>query len=289
MDRTRLSVIVCTYSRSKLINNLIEYFDRQIVIPPLLDLELVIVDNNSTDDTLTVVENQKKKTRNYELTYIFEENQGLSNARNLGISDARHNLLFFLDDDAFPAENFFNNMLDSIKENKTVIAVGSYDMRTHSRFLNTDDPPPIGSGIILSKTIFEKYGYFDTRYGYNQKKRALIPGEDTELTQKILKDGTPFYYLHNCIVKHFPAQNKFEIKTLSRIYLGQGFLFGGRDRRNLCERNTVFGLPDWYYKEFISTASRSIYCWLKGNRTGYFYYYLHFIKVIGRFWGYIKE
>ena len=316
LDRVGLSIVVATYNRSKLIKNLITYFDKEISFRCALDIELLIINNNSTDDTKDVIEKAKLAERDYEVNCVTEKNQGLSFARNKGISIAKHDWMLFLDDDALPSPDFFNNLLPHLKKNRSVSAfcckvithyryipswfsangpyqlpmMGTYDLGNRSRFLNLNDPPPIGSASILRKNIFQKYGYFDIRFGYNRRSKILIPGEDTRLTSTILKEGEPIYYVHNCLINHHPPSNKLDIRTLSKIYLGQGFLFGVEDREK-CDCNVglrISGIPAWYHKELASTLARSLYCGLSGNRTGFYYYYLYFLKIIGRYYGYIR-
>ena len=308
------SIIIATFNRSECIKHLIRHFDLEMTIPKSIDLELVIVDNNSTDDTAHITENERRKKRNYKINYILEKRQGLSFARNRGISVAEHNWVFFLDDDALPAVDFLNNLLLELKDKQSVSAfcckvithflkvprwfqlsgpyklpiMGNYNLGNQSRYLNPNDPPPIGSGIIMRKSIFKKYGYFDTRFGYNQRKIMLIPGEDTQLVLTILNVSEPFYYIHNCQINHFPDRIKLSIRTLSRIFMGQGYLFGIQDyeKREQNSGGYLFRIPTWYYKEIISTFIRSIYHLIKGDQSGFYYYYLHFLKIIGRYCGY---
>jgi len=313
-DKIGLSIIIATFNRFERIRHLIRHFDLEMIIPKSLVLELVVVDNNSTDDTALVVQNEGGKKRNYKINYILEKRQGLSFARNTGISVAEQDWVFFLDDDALPAVDFLDKLLLELKDKQSVSAfcckvsthflnvprwfplsgryklpmMGNYNLGNQSRFLDINDPPPIGSGIILRKSIFQKYGYFDTRFGYNQRKIMLIPGEETHLVLTILNAGESFYYIHNCLINHFPDRIRLSIRTLSRIFMGQGYLFGIQDyeKREQNSGGYLFRIPTWYYKEIISTFIRSIYCLIKGDQSGFYYYYLHFLKIIGRYWGY---
>jgi len=56
------------------------------------------VDNNSTDQTREVVEGFQRRHPN-RFRYVFEPRQGLSQARNAGIREARGDVLAFMDDD----------------------------------------------------------------------------------------------------------------------------------------------------------------------------------------------
>ncbi|MFB2937268.1 hormogonium polysaccharide biosynthesis glycosyltransferase HpsE [Aerosakkonemataceae cyanobacterium BLCC-F154] len=69
--------------------------------------EIIVIDNNSTDNTAKVVEEyQKNWSENYLLRYCQEQQQGAGFARQKAIKEAKSNLIGFLDDDNLPAENW---------------------------------------------------------------------------------------------------------------------------------------------------------------------------------------
>jgi len=96
----KFSIIVVTYNRAELMNKFLTQF-RYMEYPPSL-YEVIIVDNGSTDYTLTVCIQAKKALSN--LRYVYESRGGQSFARNTGISAAKYSHILFLDDDEqFPS------------------------------------------------------------------------------------------------------------------------------------------------------------------------------------------
>ena len=93
---TSVSMIICTFNRRPLVAKLIDSILPQL--PTTIPFEIVIVDNNSADDTAEYV--QRLAEANPYLRYVFEPCQGLSNARNAGLTAARNDFLVFIDDDA---------------------------------------------------------------------------------------------------------------------------------------------------------------------------------------------
>src|SRR5437764_433544 len=91
-DAVRLSVIVASYNRASFLPGCVASL-RAAGVP---DLEIVIVDDGSRDDTRAVVESLGPGIR-----YIYQENRGLSEARNTGIRAARGRYLAYLDSDDF--------------------------------------------------------------------------------------------------------------------------------------------------------------------------------------------
>ena len=93
-----ISVIICTYNRQKYIYNVLKSLAEGTM--PVADYEIVLVDNNCTDDTRSEVERFQADFPGVELRYVTETNQGLSHARNRGIKESKGDILVYVDDDA---------------------------------------------------------------------------------------------------------------------------------------------------------------------------------------------
>ena len=65
--------------------------------------EMIVVDNNSTDDTRNVIDKLRAQPGYEKLTYYFEEKQGVARAQQ-GIAAARASIIAFTDDDIRPAK-----------------------------------------------------------------------------------------------------------------------------------------------------------------------------------------
>ena len=88
-----VSVIITTYNRAQYVTKAIE----SVLAQTYQDWELVIVDDGSSDNTREVV--HKYLREDGKVRYVLQSNQGLSAARNKGISETSANLIAFLDDD----------------------------------------------------------------------------------------------------------------------------------------------------------------------------------------------
>ncbi|OWK37740.1 glycosyltransferase family 2 protein [Fimbriiglobus ruber] len=89
----RLSVIVCTYNRASFLPGCLASL-RGAGVP---DLEIVVVDDGSTDDTRQVIE----QLNGPDVRYIYQVNKGLSTARNTGILASTGRYIAYLDSDDF--------------------------------------------------------------------------------------------------------------------------------------------------------------------------------------------
>ena len=86
-----VTVIIPTFDRAKLVKRAIA----SILTQTYTDFELIIIDDGSRDETKEAVSSFNDKR----ITYIFQENSGVSAARNAGIKKARSGLISFLDSD----------------------------------------------------------------------------------------------------------------------------------------------------------------------------------------------
>ena len=91
----KLSVIICTYNRAYIIFECLDALTKQTVDSG--KIEIIIIDNNSTDDTKNIASTFKSKFENFK--YVLEKNIGLSHARNRGYKEASADWVFYLDDD----------------------------------------------------------------------------------------------------------------------------------------------------------------------------------------------
>jgi glycosyltransferase involved in cell wall biosynthesis len=110
-----VSVIIPTYNRSRLV---VEAID-SVLGQTYGDLEVIVVDDGSTDDTRARIEAVADKR----VRYYYKTNGGVSTARNLGLEHARGEYICFLDsDDLWPA-NFLAIMTEKLRENSDYGAV----------------------------------------------------------------------------------------------------------------------------------------------------------------------
>ena len=91
------TVLIATYNRSRLLDETLTYLSA-MPVSPLLTWEVIVIDNNSTDDTRSTVERLAQGFP-VSLRYLAERQQGRSSALNTGIAHARGRVLAFTDDD----------------------------------------------------------------------------------------------------------------------------------------------------------------------------------------------
>jgi glycosyltransferase involved in cell wall biosynthesis len=90
-----LTIAICTWNRAELLDHTLTSLSEQRV-DPAVPFEVLIVDNNSTDDTEAVAHSAGRRLP---LRYVRETTQGLSHARNRALDESRTDLVLFTDDD----------------------------------------------------------------------------------------------------------------------------------------------------------------------------------------------
>ncbi len=113
----KVSVVIPTYNRSSLVKETI----CSVLAQTELDLEVIVVDDGSTDGTRKVVEG----LQDGRVSYFYKINGGAASARNLGLSKGEGEYVAFLDsDDCWPA-NYLEVMVSHLENNSEFGAVYS--------------------------------------------------------------------------------------------------------------------------------------------------------------------
>src|SRR5215475_1296742 len=111
-----ISVVLATYNRAASLSAALHSFSK-LVIPADLDWELLVVDNNSTDRTRTVIE-EFQRCSGLQVAYLFEGQQGRSFALNAGIKRAKGGVIAFTDDDISLHPQWLANLHDVFVETR---------------------------------------------------------------------------------------------------------------------------------------------------------------------------
>ena len=201
------SVIVCTYNRATLLPRTLRSLQAQ-ALRPGIEWEVLVVDNNSSDDTRAVVEAFSRTFPN--LRYSHEPQQGLAFARNHGIHAARGRVLLFTDDDVAPEADWMQRILDGMEVHACdacggfiapewespppawlterfhgILAIKAE--RTDTYEIKGGEPVPYGANMAFRREVFDHFGLFDVTRG--RRGKILASGEDGELFGRMLAKG----------------------------------------------------------------------------------------------------
>jgi len=102
-NQDHISVCICTFKRPLLLERLLKKLEEQTT-EDLFNYSIVVVDNDSYQSGESVVTFFKKNTK-VNIDYYHEPERSISLARNKSVKKAKGNLIAFIDDDEFPAND----------------------------------------------------------------------------------------------------------------------------------------------------------------------------------------
>lgn len=217
--------MVCTYNRSQLLKQCLESLSTLIAPSQGLVWEILVIDNNSTDDTKNIVEEIKSKSR-VNLRYFIETQQGIVFARNRAVKEARYGIIAFVDDDETADKNWLENMAGTFKSYDPDCVGGKmlpagwpeklpawFTQELHLfasiydrgdaliEWTSVDQNTPYSGNIAYKKSVFDKLGYFDISMG-RRGKDSVSGGEEQDLNIRILENGGKIIYQPKAVVYH---------------------------------------------------------------------------------------
>ena len=258
MNQPKVSVIIASYNTGRFIMRAIE----SVIATEYPNLDLVIVDDGSTDDSLAIINNY---VAHYQwirlLIHDQNKNKGISQTRNLGISQALGEYIAFLDADDTYKKNRFQKAISLMENNKEIntvcepyALVKETDDLLNNDFLNEND-----SEFTIS-TVFENQS--DSVKLFNEiLKSGSLPQTNAITVRKkaIYKAGM------------FPVNLKYclERPLWLKLFCLGGFISIGTEansRYHLHDKSTCATNQSTAAFRWEDTLSYiNVYCWLKEN------------------------
>jgi glycosyltransferase involved in cell wall biosynthesis len=124
MKKLSISIIICCYNSTSRIPRVLEALSR-LKVSNVSDIELVVVDNNSSDDLIKCVKTHWNSLGDpFELRFVVEKTQGLCFARRAGVLAARYKIGIFCDDDNLLSEDYLEHISEFFIDNPKIGALG---------------------------------------------------------------------------------------------------------------------------------------------------------------------
>ena len=237
-----ISIIICTYNREKYIRPLLESIAKNDY--PTTDYEIVLVDNNCTDNTHGVCEQFAAAHKEVSFRYVIEPEQGLSAARNKGIKEAKGDIIIYVDDDAlvdtdyirqyaehfatYPETMAAGGPIEPLYESKEPSWMSPYTKALLTAWMNygtqvreyPNGRYPGGGNAAYRKEVFERVGLFNTELG--RKGNLLLASEEKDIFDKMKALGMKVLYLPAPVLHHCIPQTKLEEDYFNRLTLQIG-------------------------------------------------------------------
>jgi glycosyltransferase involved in cell wall biosynthesis len=270
-----ISIVIPTYNRASMLRRAIESTLRQDATG--LRYEVIVVDNNCSDNTAEVVASLQKSAR-VPIDYIVERRQGNAYARNTGIERALAPIIAFTDDDSWLEPDFLRRLV-AVFEDSHLSFVGGRVLPHWEH-----DPPPwlspahwapvalldygpspvaitnerprtlFGSNLAIRRGAFDRVGTFNPDL---QRVRGGIGSlEDHDLISRLCVAGEPGLYTPDLVAyTHVPA-DRLSKRYHRRWHRGHGRFYAIlRDPEFERSRTPkILGVPSHLYRQVIVSA-----------------------------------
>jgi glycosyltransferase involved in cell wall biosynthesis len=272
-----ISVVICTWNRSQLLRPTLEQMTL-LDIPAGTEWELIVVNNNCSDDTDAVVASFKDRLP---LVRLFEATPGKSHAANLAVQEANGEYILWTDDDVLVDPNWVKGYLAAFTQwPEASIFAGAIDPwfegvppawleRVFAQVANayaaldhgplgfemTSETYPYGANMALKRSahLMEPY---DTRLG--PRPNSGIRGEELMMARRLLARGETGRWVPEARVRHFIPIERQTLAYLRQYFLGSGEVLGMVGPTDGTARRAL-GRPLWLWKEaLLSEASYRI-------------------------------
>ena len=205
MSFQRISVIISTYERASLLERVLYALCDQTI--SFDRYEIIVCDSNSMDDTKRIIEEISQKNSQCEIRHLHTKNM-LSAKRNLGLANAKYEIVLVLDDDCIPEKRLIEKYLASFENNDDPNIIYCGEVRypeewvKQSNYFRYRDSRHFGSGVrpdlengeldhrtIVSMNMAFRKNEIISRVGYFNESFFGYGCEDQEYGWRIQSAG----------------------------------------------------------------------------------------------------
>lgn len=244
-----ISVILCTHNQSERLRKTLAELPK--LTAPTRPWELVVINNNSSDDTAQVLAERAWRPPGVAVRVFFETKLGLSNARNRGLVEAAGDYVLFIDDDENPDPQWLVAYERAILAHRPDALGGRIDVlfehgdrprwlqdellgflglldHGDAQWLTEPNKPFYGGNFAVRQPVFEVAGTFDADLG--RKGRANNGGEDTDFYRRLLGLECRIRWVPDAIIYHRIRSDKLRRGYFLELHYRQGMSEGLRKR-----------------------------------------------------------
>ena len=240
----KLSIVICCFNSGALLSETIAKIVSAASFIPKDSMELVVVDNASTDNTYEIARTSLAAVP-FLSQLISEPKKGLMNARLAGISHARAEYVCFLDDDNWPTDSYFARVTEIFAQYNEVGVIGVANSLPPERTLPEAIVPYAQAYAIGCKYQYQGIlaaGMSIWGAGLAVRRSAVVAlmergfhpvlngrvgtlqlaGDDCELCMALALCGWKVWHDTEVLIVHNVAASRFTSQKLTSMYRGFG-------------------------------------------------------------------
>jgi glycosyltransferase involved in cell wall biosynthesis len=242
-----VSVIIPTFNRAALLGETLDSLAR-VQARSIQDWEVVVVDNNSIDDTAPVVRSRQAAFP-VPLHYQFEPAQGRSNALNRGILSTHAPVLAFVDDDVVVAERWLEAGTSPLLDPSSGVdytggpvhpiweaprprwlsptradlwgTIAILDYGADSFAFEEHQRVPLGANMAIRRTLIDRIGGFSPRLGRSSGSQ-ILGQEVPEFLARARAVNSRGRYVPGMLVRHYVPARRLTKRYFRRWWYGKG-------------------------------------------------------------------
>jgi len=242
-----VSIVICCYNSSKLLPETIRHISL-LKIPAGISCEIIVVDNNSDDNTSETAEELLKKYISGNVTYkiLIQPVQGLSAARKMGVENSAYEYILFCDDDNWLNADYIEILINTMRKSEKIGAVGGESTavsdelfpkwfqkfsQSYSAGKQSESDGVIdgiqsalwGAGMAVRRSaLSELYSKGFRSILSDRKKNVLSSGGDIELCYALRLAGWEIWYESSLKIRHFIPGHRLKWEYLRKLSRGFG-------------------------------------------------------------------
>lgn len=215
-----VSILICTRNRAAYLRDTLRSLS-VVRVPEEDTVDLLVVDNGSTDATAAVVEAEAPAPLSP--TYVYEGEAGLSNARNAGVAAATGEILLFTDDDVRVPPDWVDRMCAPFREEAAEAVAGGVRLAPSlrrawmtpvhtgaladtSHLASASRPRLVGANMAVHRSVFEEIPGFDPDLGAGPHTHGFH--EETLFSLQLTQAGGRIVQAYDAVVEHHPDPSR---------------------------------------------------------------------------------
>ena len=279
-----LTVVFSTYNGEETLPLMLKALSE--LTPPEGGWKLIVVDNNSTDSTATLLSSYINKLP---MTITEEKKKGKNHALNSVLDQCEGDLIVFTDDDVIPHKDWLVRYRQRADDNPDYAILGG---RTEPFWMKPPEPwilewvdkevvfacsPDIvithdscagyiwGPNMAIRSDIFKKGVCFDVSIGPDGSKNYVM-GSETSLISTLLNQGYKCWFDMDNAVKHIITESQLEKKWILRRAVRYGRSLYGEDSKESKEiKSYILGIPRYYFRLYFEAWQRYVWSFAAGD------------------------